>query len=1484
MNFTMTSDQLAAATEKLWKMYYAAFGHAPQHVDLLASLQSFYSGMSFENIAQSFLQNSALSISPNGFWHTFHENSLTAKSLDLLRAGTPLTPVQALLDRSEQALVEQAFSKNLQGLSATEWSLALDARVAPVEQASPVFLGAHPAVPDITFKGHTLTLAPMYGDLSLVSDGGFTYTPARDFTGATSFLYRQDQGTEGSFVSVSIVIIPGNATPVALNDAYILDQNSLLSRTALQGVLSNDQDADADALTASLVQGPAHGTVSFQADGSFTYIAQTHYHGQDSFTYKVSDGYAEGNIATVTLTIVPVHDVPVGMPDMYVVSEDQSLLISAEQGVLANDTDVDSLTASLVQGPTHGALILQADGSFQYTPHQDYAGHDRFVYRAFDGKVYSSPVEVILTVNPVNDAPVAVSDMYLAQKNQGLVVSASQGVLANDTDVDKDSLTASLMTGPAHGTLVLHANGSFQYTPTAAYVGEDRFVYRAFDGQAYSAPVEVVLTVQPVNDAPVATTDTYILKEDQGLFVSALEGVLANDTDADSDRLSAALVEGPAHGTLILHTDGSFQYTPNQEYAGQDRFVYRAFDGQAYSAPVEVMLTVQPVNDAPVAMADTYVFSEDQPFMASRLQGVLNNDLDADGDTLTSVLVEGPAHGVLNLQSDGSFTYTPVGNYHGTDSFVYKAFDGQTYSAPVVVSLVVHRVNDAPMGVADSYTMQQSGVLEVGISRSVLINDTDADHDALTAVLHEGPAHGILVLQSNGSFSYTPNSMFAGQDSFAYRVFDGTTYSDPVVVSLTVEATPPTSLVDHYTLNEDHVLHIPVEQGVLANDLNGTYLQVELMQGPLHGVLVLDANGSFSYTPHADFSGEDTFSYRAFDGTLFGEETVVSLTVQPQQDAPVSLDEMYILDEDSVLRVSSLEGVLSNDSDVDGDVLTATLVSGPAFGILTLQADGSFVYQPQKDFNGFDTFVYKAFDGHQYGPETTVSLMVAPVNDDPVAKDIHQTMALSETVTGSIMDEVSDIDGDVPFIASVSGDASGQVYGQYGILSWNVLGEYTYKVSSLAARHADLAPLSAAQTLQENFDILVSDGQGGFATSKLSFSLKGQNDAPVAFGDHYTVAKNTPLHVASHLGVLANDTDPEGDLLTAYLASGPSHGSLTLQADGSFVYTSHTGFRGADSFSYYAHDGALQSDLQTVSLWVDGVNAAPVAVGDSLTGLQDQPLRFSALDLLTNDYDEDADSLTISIESGPSHGTLTKGADGVYTYLGDRWYSGRDTFTYKVYDGDLYSNTVSVSVQIDPTYMRPIGVDDTYTLLEDSTLTAAISDSVLKNDYHPNGQAITASLVDSTLHGVLEFKEDGTFVYTPDADFFGLDSFTYRAFDGVTFGDMTTVSLNVENVDDPVTPVADFYHIAKNSTLVVDAFHGLLANDLIPDGGGYVFGNSNDGGYGFEDLIVFDDGSLIFTPKSGFEGVLGFQYAVADMDNDYNVGYFEITVGNPWGV
>jgi hypothetical protein len=380
------------------------------------------------------------------------------------------------------------------------------------------------------------------------------------------------------------------AAPVAVNDQYTTPEDSLLFLVpAATGVLSNDTDADQDTLKAVLVDPPRNGTLALNDDGSFIYDSNSDFFGADTFTYRAEDTQPS-NVATVTLNVTSVYDPIRPVPDSYKFRPGEIIRVTPENGVLANDANPDQaqLRAIVKDNVARGTLTLREDGSFDYDP-QGLTGLASFTYEVDDGTNRSAAVKVDIAITT---PPQAQADTYEAREDVSLNLPADQGVLANDRDPEAIPLTATLVTGPEHGTLALAANGSFLYEPNANYFGPDQFTYFASDGFDDTPPVTVSIQVVSVNDRPASVEDAFFALPGQRLSVKPESGLLANDSDVENESLSARLVAGPAHGSVTLQAGGSFQYTPTAGYEGEDSFSYAASDGIGESAATQVYVGV----------------------------------------------------------------------------------------------------------------------------------------------------------------------------------------------------------------------------------------------------------------------------------------------------------------------------------------------------------------------------------------------------------------------------------------------------------------------------------------------------------------------------------------------------------------------------------------------------------------------------------------------------------------------------------------------------------------------------------------------------------------------------------------------------------------------------------------------------------------------------------------------------------------------------
>ena len=566
-------------------------------------------------------------------------------------------------------------------------------------------------------------------------------------------------------------------------------------------------------------------------------------------------------------------------------------------------------------------------------------------------------------------------DSYSVTDGQTLTVPAP-GLLANDSDPEDLPLFAVSPTTPQHGTLTLQANGGFTYIPTRGYAGPDNFSYYASNGTEASPAITVSITVLP---APPTISDVANRTTAEDTSTGAIPFTVG---DLETPATSLSVSGASSNTTLVPNSRLSFSgsgtnrtvtITPAANQSGTTTITLTVSDGTATASDTFV-LTVTAVNDPPTAQNDGYSVVEDGTLTIVP-PGVLANDTDVEGNSLTAAKLTSPAHGTLSFSANGAFTYQPDADYRGPDSFTYRANDGLTDSSTALVNLTVTPVNDPPSAAAQAVTTPED------TPRATTLAGTDVDGDPLTYTIVSSPAHGTLS-GSGATRTYTPAANYYGADSFTYRVSDGTLSSDPVTVTITIDAVndPPTTTADAYTVNKNLTLQVPAP-GVLGNDQDaeGDPFTAELAQAPAHGTLSLAPTGAFVYTAAAGFEGGDQFKYRATDGITASQLVVVNLTVTGMNNPPVATNITLDVDEDTT---KSFE---LPASDPDGGTLTYLVLTQPTHGKLT--GNGvSRSYQPHANYSGPDTLVFQATDGQAVSERATVTFNVRPVNDPPTAE------------------------------------------------------------------------------------------------------------------------------------------------------------------------------------------------------------------------------------------------------------------------------------------------------------------------------------------------------------------------------------------------------------------------------------------------------------------------------------------------------------------
>jgi Bacterial Ig domain len=505
-----------------------------------------------------------------------------------------------------------------------------------------------------------------------------------------------------------------SSVPTAVNDSVTVAEDS--GATAVN-VLTNDSDADGE--TISVV--PSSGATS---KGSFnctaancSYTPNPNANGSDSFGYTITDGIRTAS-ATVDVTITAANDKPVADPQSVSVDEEQSTTVTLS----GSDVESSSLTFHVGSLPNDGRLYVGSTTTTEittgdyalpgdqvtYVPNADFDGSDSFTFTVSDGTIQSDPATVTVTVDPVNDAPVATDDSDSTDEDSPVDVS----VLANDSDVDGDALAVQDATDPADGSVSCDSD-SCTYTPDPNFNGSDSFSYTVSDGNGGTDTATVTVTVDPVNDAPVAADQAVSTDEDVPLLITL------SASDGDDSAVGIDIRSLPATGLLydgdttseedlITATDlfvfGRYRlagdqvtYVPNADQSAADGFIFSANDGTDDSELATVTVTVDPVNDAPVAADDEDSTSQDM----SVTSALLTNDADLEGDTLIVTGASNGTAGTTTVNPDNTVTYTPGPGYTGTDSYTYDISDGQGGTHSAVVAITVNAPDDTTSPVAD---------------------------------------------------------------------------------------------------------------------------------------------------------------------------------------------------------------------------------------------------------------------------------------------------------------------------------------------------------------------------------------------------------------------------------------------------------------------------------------------------------------------------------------------------------------------------------------------------------------------------------------------------------------------------------------------------------------------------------------------------------------------------------------------------------------
>jgi hypothetical protein len=430
--------------------------------------------------------------------------------------------------------------------------------------------------------------------------------------------------------------------------------------------------------------------------------------------------------------------------------------------------------------------------------------------------------------------------------------------------------------------------------------------------------------------------------------------VLANDRDADGERLTLATFTAPAHGVLTRAADGGLRYQPAADWFGADGFTYTVTDPGGLEATGAVALSVRPANDPPVAPDQVIVLNRNTQ------RDVFYQASDPDGSELTFAIVDGPRNGELWAYPDIA-TYYPAKGFAGDDAFTYTASDGVLTSRLARVSFQVLAANNPPVCEPPEFATR------VDRPVTLVFEATDADEDAVRFEIVTPPARGALT-PAGTNFVYTPEPGFVGMDELAFRATDGTDFSATIRAVLTVTDRNTAPVAKAATVEVK--FNTPTRFVLPATDGEGDPLSYVILTNPVAGELS-GVGPEMTYTPAPQYVGPDRFTFRARDAEFESEPATVTLQVVPRNRMPVASHQTL------VLRADEPTALTFDLRDPDGDPLRIAILKGPRLGRLA-GLGTNFVYTPRTGRPGVDRFTYKAWDGLTYSEIRTVTLQLEP--------------------------------------------------------------------------------------------------------------------------------------------------------------------------------------------------------------------------------------------------------------------------------------------------------------------------------------------------------------------------------------------------------------------------------------------------------------------------------------------------------------------------
>ncbi|ARP40485.1 Polymer-forming cytoskeletal [Vibrio syngnathi] len=1279
------------------------------------------------------------------------------------------------------------------------------------------------------------------GDGILTDNGNGTYTfaPNENFNGDVNFSFDVSDGTDTVAANIDVSVTAVDDAPVSGDLAYSIDEDGSI-RLSQEQLLSQASDVEGDDLTASGLTVGGDATVTQNDDGSFTITPDENFNGDIDISFDISDGTNTVQ-ASADLTVNPVNDLPVPQDQQFSVEEDGTLIFT-DADLLTGATDIEGDNLS-VEGVTYdggdGILTDNGNGTYTFAPNENFNGDVNFGFDVSDGTdTVSANIDVSVTA--VDDAPVS-GDLAYSVDEDGSIRLSQEQLLSQASDVEGDDLTASSLTVGGDATVTQNDDGSFTITPDENFNGDIDISFDISDG-TNTIQTSADLTVNPVNDLPVPQDQQFSVEED-GTLQFTDSDLLTGATDIEGDDLT---VEGISYegtdGVLTDNGDGSYSFAPNENFNGEVNFSFDVSDGtDTVSANIDVSVT--PENDPPVAGSTSYTVNEDNSITISDAQ-LLATSSDIEGDVSIDSVTYSGSDGVLEINGNGTYTFSPNENFNGEITLDVVVADEEGATDATTAGISVLEVNDPPVAGPTSYTIDEDSVLTFNESQ-VLLNASDVEGDVeLVGISYDGP-DGIFSINGDGTCSFAPNENFNGQVQLdvTVRDEDGAEVETVINVDVLPINDAPVSGDLAYNVNEDGSITLSQEQLLSqASDVEGEDLTASDLTVDGNATVTANDDGSFTIVPEANFNGDIDIQFNITDGTDTVQATA-DLTVNPVNDLPVPQDQQFSIEEDGTLQFTDAD-LLTGATDIDGDDLTVEGISYTGGdGVLTDHGDGTYTFAPNENFNGDVNFSFDVSDGTET-VSANIDVTVTPENDPPVAGSTSYMVNEDNAITISdeqLLANSSDVEGAVS-VDSVT------YSGTDGVFQDNGDGSYTFLPNENFSGDISL-------------DLIVADEDGSIDETTAGITVLEVNDPPVAGPTSYTIDEDSVL-TFSESQILVNASDVEGDVELLGINYDGSDGIFTVNGDGTCSFAPNENFNGQVQLGVTIQDEDGATVETQINVSVLPINDAPVSGDLAYTINEDSSITLSQEQLLARAGDIDSDNLEAINLSTDENATIQHNDDGSYTITPNADYNGDLDLNFDIIDNDGGSVQVGLDVTVNPVNDLPQAEDQQFTIEEDGTLLFTDADLLAGASDVDGDELSIENVLYTGADGVLSDNGDGTYSFAPNENFNGDVQFSFDVSDG-TDSTSAVIDVSVTPENDPPVAGSTSYTVQEDGQITISD-EQLLANSSDVEGDVSLSGVSYSGDDG--SFVDNGNGTYTFTPNENFDGDISLDVVVVDED------------------